>query len=245
MNRYFKALFSALLVCAFIVSLGCSAYAETYQGNGKLDVDSSNELQTSTKLFADLKGAMPGDTMEQKIVITNDSADSDYVNVYLRAKAYDNTDETVNFDDVVDFIHQIDLTIKTQVIPASGKKARIAQEYTTVYDSLPYSADSEYRHGIHNDILLGTLYKGETLNVDAVLSVPISLGNEYSAMSGDVQWVITIQEANDPNASLRNTSFPKTGDDSQLLLWAAVLSLSAAALCAAAVTLYRKRSQFP
>ena len=82
-------------------------------------------------------------------------------------------------------------------------------------------------------MLLGTFPGKSYTKLVVELTVPIELGNEYANRVGEVDWVFTAEE-------VKKDARPQTGDDSSLLLWAAVMTVS---FLAAAVVILSIRSK--
>ncbi len=51
---------------------------------------------TETDLFGNFKNVMPGDTVTETITFTNSAADCDFVNLYMRAEAHDETENPLS-----------------------------------------------------------------------------------------------------------------------------------------------------
>ena len=78
-----------------VMSLASTAFAAspsiTFNGFSKgFDLQPGSEY-TQTDLFGGFKNVMPGDTVTETITFTNSAADCDFVNLYMRAEAHDET----------------------------------------------------------------------------------------------------------------------------------------------------------
>ena len=83
-------------------------------------------------------------------------------------------------------------------------------------------------------MLLGT-FPGRSKTILTVeLSVPFELGNEYANRVGEVDWIFTAEEV---------TKTVQTGDDSDLILWAALMTLSLVTAAGVIFTLNRKNKE--
>ena len=60
-------------------------------------------------------------------------------------------------------------------------------------DEIIYNASPNEAGALVNNVLLGTLSKGESLNLKVELDVPIELGNEYANRVGEVDWVFLAE----------------------------------------------------
>ena len=54
---------------------------------------------TETDLFGNFKNVMPGDTVTETITFTNSAADCDFVNLYMRAEAHDETENPLTYSE--------------------------------------------------------------------------------------------------------------------------------------------------
>ena len=83
----------SIIVLALMLML-CTAVAAfaddgtvVYNGGGSFEFGPGSDM-SATQLFPDMEGVMPGDVITQKITVTNNSAASDYIKIYLRAEAH-------------------------------------------------------------------------------------------------------------------------------------------------------------
>ena len=95
MKKSCKATFSLVLMLLMVMSLASTAFAAspsiTFNGFSKgFDLQPGSEY-TQTDLFGGFKNVMPGDTVTETITFTNSAADCDFVNLYMRAEAHDET----------------------------------------------------------------------------------------------------------------------------------------------------------
>ena len=86
MKRKMKISFSLLTAVILVLSLGAAALAEgasvSYEGGAEQFVFLPGSDYTDTDLFDGFKGVMPGDTVTQKITVTNRLSGSDTVKLY-------------------------------------------------------------------------------------------------------------------------------------------------------------------
>jgi len=219
----------------------------TYEGGADKFVFMPGSEYTETDLFDGFKGVMPGDTIEQKIVVKNDTDDCDFVKIYLKAEAHgdDNalSQAVAEKEDVVsmkDFLAQLDMTVLQDgdvIFEGSGAELEAFEE----------------------SVLLGEFRKGDESELTVKLSVPIELGSEYANRIGEVDWVFTAEQHDDPEPPViepdepaeepdEPTEEPKepgktpfTGDTSSLMLYAVVLAAAGVALIV--LIAKRKRQQ--
>ena len=95
----------------------------------------------------------------------------------------------------------------------------LSQLSMTVYqgDKILYQASPDVLDGLSKNVLLGRFSRGQSTELRVVLSVPAELGNSYANRAGEVDWVFTAEQRNEDG------SIPKTGDDTSMLLYAALL----------------------
>ncbi len=203
MRRLLKTVSITALVLTLMLSMTVSAFAAdasvTYTGGG-FEFGPGSEM-SETQLFPEFENVMPGDVLTQKITVTNRSDNSDYIKIYLRAEAHDeNTNpletgvkDTETVASMTDFLKQL------------GMKVTNGSE--VIFESSPdQTAD------LTENVLLGALRYGESLDLTVELTVPADLGNEYAERSGEVDWIFTAEELNDGasmNISLKETSKPE------------------------------------
>lgn len=153
-------------------------------------------------LFSDFKDVMPGDSITQQIVVNNDSnAD---IEVALRSLG---TDEAAKA-----LLSQMTLKVQTA-------------------DGAVFLNDT----GLDQWKTLAVISAGEEeIVLDLTLEVPVTMGNEFQNMSGTVTWEFAVKEIPEPTTeptdpSDSSGSIP-TGDNSNLLLYVALMLLSLLAL---------------
>ena len=174
-------LFTSLLLCALLLSaLSVAAFASgsiDYAAHGSVTVTAADTTFNSMDLFgSDFKELMPGDSVTGDVTIKNSSTETDYVRISLHAFPNDETTAEAatlsaakelgkDAADMLDFLDQLDITVtnaNTGAVVYSGK------------------AGGEYGpNGAF--IALGDYKSGESLTLRVVLSVPLSLGNEYAS----------------------------------------------------------------
>lgn len=194
-NKAFSLLLALMMVMGFATTAFAAGASVTFK-NGKLVVFQPGSDYTQTDLFGNFKNIMPGDTLTEEITVENQSGDSDYIKVYLRAVPHDETGNPISAevlaelkgDDrrgektelayMYDFLAQLQLTVK------NGAEV--------IYQASPDETD-----GLTNNVYLGSLRKGQSLKLDVELNVPIDMGNEYANRIGEVDWVFAAEAFND------------------------------------------------
>lgn len=210
LKHFITKAFSLLLAMMMVTGMSTTALAAessvSFEG-GKLIAFEPGSVYTDSDLFDNFKGVMPGDTRSEKITIQNKSNDCDYIKVYLRAVLHDETGnpisekvleelrnderrgETSELAYMYDFLSQLSMTVKngTEVI---------------------YNASPDELDGLAQNVYLGRLRKGDSLNLDVELNVPITMGNEYANRIGEVDWGFVVEGFDDPT--------PPPDDDTML-----------------------------
>ena len=103
MKKSFKAITSLVLMLLVVMSMSVTAFAAspsiTFEGFSKgFDFQPGSEY-TETDLFNNFKNVMPGDTVTETITFTNSATDCDFVNLYMRAEAHDETDNPLTYSE--------------------------------------------------------------------------------------------------------------------------------------------------
>ena len=225
MKKTLKTISALALALVLLLGMGATAFAEskvTYEGGAEKFVFLPGSEYTETDLFENFKGVMPGDVITQEITVQNNNSKAEKVKIYLRAVLHDEegnplSEEVAKSEDVVsmqDFLSQLSMTVKQG-------------------DKVLFSASPDELDGLEKNVLLGTFPGKSYTKLVVELTVPIELGNEYANRVGEVDWVFTAEE-------VKKDAGPQTGDDSSLLLWAAVMTVS---FLAAAVVILSIRSK--
>ena len=203
MKKLFRHISITALAVLLVLCMAATAFAAdgsvTYSGGGEFEFGPGSDL-SDTQLFEDLENAMPGDVLTQRVTVTNESSDSDYIKIYMRAEAHDDsnkletavkeheTEVTAN-----DFLAQLSMTVM------NGN--------TKIYEASP-----DKTAGLTEPVLLGRLEEGQSLDLLVTLTVPADLGNEYANRRGEVDWIFTVEELNEDasiDITLTETSEPE------------------------------------
>ncbi len=224
MKRKMKISFSLLTAVILVLSLGAAALAEgasvSYEGGAEQFVFLPGSDYTDTDLFDGFKGVMPGDTVTQKITVTNRLSGSDTVKLYLRAQAHgalagNPLSESVAAQESVvsmtDFLSQLSMTVKQG-------------------DRVIYQASPDELNGLAQNVLLGSFASGESVELTVELKVPAELDNKYAERVGEVDWVFVAEQI--PAATTAKPDQPKTGDTASLILWIVVAAVALMSLAA-------------
>lgn len=211
MKKSCKAIFSLVLMLLMVMSLASTALAAspsiTFNGfTSGFDFQPGSEY-TETDLFGNFKNVMPGDTVTETITFTNSAADCDFVNLYMRAEAHDETENPLTYSeafenadgkDQANISGQRDETVATMTEFLSKLSMKVWNGTELIYDASPDQLD-----GLKNNVFLGTFRTGETATLKVELSVPIELGNEYANRVGEVDWIFHAEAYNESQLSVR------------------------------------------
>ena len=201
MKRTFRNLSSLLLALVMLLSLSVTAFAAdssiTFKGAQEgFDFQPGSEY-TATDLFDNFKDVMPGNKLTETIQVKNDASDCDYIKLYMRAVVHDENGNPLTYSEVFEntdgkdqanVAGQRDETVATMQDFLSQLTMRIYNGTELIYNASPDEAGA-----LVNNVLLGTLSKGESLNLTVELDVPIELGNEYANRVGEVDWVFLAE----------------------------------------------------
>ena len=226
MKKTLKTISALALVLVLLLGMSVTAFAEskvTYEGGAEKFVFLPGSEYSETDLFENFKGVMPGDVITQEITVRNNYTKAEKVNIYLRAVVHDEqgnplSEEVARTEDLVsmqDFLSQLTMTVKQG-------------------DKVLFSASPDELDGLKENVLLGTFPGKSYTKLVVELSVPIELGSEYANRVGEVDWVFTAEEV---------TKTIQTGDDSDLILWAALMTLSLVTAAGVILPLKRKNKE--
>lgn len=196
MKHMARRFLSLLLMLLLMMSFATTAYAAspsiTFRGYSQgFDFQPGSEY-TQTDLFGNFKNVMPGDTVTETITFTNSATDCDFVNLYMRAEAHDETDNPLSPNVAKEE------TVATMTDFLSKLSMKVWNGAELIYEASPDQLD-----GLKTNKLLGTFRTGETATLKVELSVPIELGNEYANRVGEVDWVFHVEAYNESQLSVR------------------------------------------
>lgn len=201
-----KCIVSLLMIAILVIKSGTLAEAASssvsYEGGAEKYVFLPGSEYTDSDLFDNFKGVMPGDTLQQIITVQNDSDNSDYVKIYMRAETHDDagnplSDNVAAETEIVsmqEFLGQLSMTVRKG-------------------DEVIFEASPDELDGLSENILLGEYEPGESSELIVELSVPIELRNEYMNHVGEIDWVFMVEELE------RAQTTVKTGDDSAAMIY--------------------------
>lgn len=237
MRNIRKLMMTVICLILMMNSFAMPVYAQDvnviYSGDSGEFIFANDDGDPITDLFPDFKDVMPGDSIEQKIVVDNKASKNVKVQIYIR------THGTVS-EDYRDFLNKMNL----KIINDSG--------------SVMFDASPDQLGGLSEWQRIGTLYSGGKANLTAVLSVPADMDDRYQKNNGEIRWEFYVEELPvspyDPKPGpgsgsgsgsaqteteaptvtepIASTGTPKTGDDSKTWLWVLLLVLSGVGLTA-------------
>lgn len=193
MKMSIKALLSSLLTFVLVLSLSVTSFAAdssvSFNGHGKSFTFEPGSEFTESDLFDSFKGCMPGDKRTESITVTNNSADADYVKLYMRAEPHDEVDNPLS-----------------ENVAATGETVASMRDFLSklsmkVYngEELIFQAPCDQLGGLTSNVLLGTFRQGETTTLTVELSVPSDLGNEYAKRTGEIDWIFLAESFDEPD----------------------------------------------
>ena len=196
MKKSCRAICSLVLMLLMVMSLASTAFAAspsiTFNGFSKgFDLQPGSEY-TQTDLFGGFKNVMPGDTVTETITFTNSAADCDFVNLYMRAEAHDETANPLS--------HKVaeKETAATMTEFLSKLSMKVWNGTELIYDASPDQLD-----GLKTNKFLGTFRTGETATLNVELTVPIGLDNKFANRVGEVDWIFHVEAYNESQLSVR------------------------------------------
>ena len=196
MKKSCKAVFSLVLMLLIVMSLSSTAYAAapsiTFKGfTSGFDFQPGSEY-TETDLFNSFKNVMPGDTVTETITFTNSASDCDFVNLYMRAEAHDETANPLS----PKVAEKETVAAMTEFLSKLSMKVWNGTEL--IYDAAPNELG-----GLGSNQFLGTFRSGETATLKVELSVPIDLDNKFADRIGEVDWIFHVEAYNESQLSVR------------------------------------------
>ena len=196
MKKSCRAICSLVLMLLMVMSLASTAFAAspsiTFNGFSKgFDFQPGSEY-TQTDLFGSFKNVMPGDTVTETITFTNSATDCDFVNLYMRAEAHDETANPLSSK----VAEKETVVTITEFLSKLSMKVWNGTEL--IYDASPDELD-----GLKTNKFLGTFRTGETATLKVELTVPIELDNKFANRVGEVDWIFHVEAYNESQLTVR------------------------------------------
>lgn len=171
MKKIFSYTLLLALVFAMLASTALTASADgsvTYSGSSQKFVFAPGSDHSPTDLFDGFKGVMPGDQRTQKVTIKNDVDNNVKIALYMRALGAQEGSE--------EFLSQMTLSVKV----TDGEEL--------------FKASADQTAGLTEWYCLGTFYSGSDVDLELVLDVPITMGNEFQNAVGLLDWEFHVEE---------------------------------------------------
>ena len=208
MKKSMRKLLSLAMILAALAALAVPALAAdavvSRKGND-IVIETTGSGYTDTDLFDNFKNVMPGDERTEAITIKNNVTGYDYVKLYIRAVPHDEQGNPLTYSEtyenedgkdqanaegerdetvatMADFLSKLSMDV--YLVNADGTKETI------------FSASPDKSAQLTDNVLLGTFAKGQSAKLEAVLTVPAELGNEYANRVGEVDWLFTVEGFN-------------------------------------------------
>ena len=171
MKKVSKVISSLAVILVLLMGMSSAVYAQdasvTYEGNSRNFIFAPGSEESPTDLFADFKGVMPGDQLNQKINVKNTASDKVTVEIFLKA------DGAV---EDAEFLNQMNLTVTDK----SGNKL--------------FDAPADQTAGLTDWVSLGKFKSGADVNLDVALNVPVTMGNDFQDRIGKLNWTFKVVE---------------------------------------------------
>ena len=200
----FCSLLLVLVVLANLCITVSAAGTVTYDGVAQKFIFEPDSTHSPTDLFHDFKNVMPGDSITQSITVKNTASDKVKVKIYMRSLGAN--------EEGREFLSQLRLRVEK------------SDDNTMAY---MFDAAADETAQLTDWVCLGTLYSGGEVNLRVILDVPVELDNAFQQQAGYLNWEFKVEEyeiePTDPEP-------PKTGDNSQLWLWASLMLMSGTVL---------------
>ena len=216
MKRVIVILTALVILLTSVVPVYAAGGQVTYDGNAKEFIFEPGSKHSVTDLFPNFKDVMPGDSINQRILVKNDVDNKVKVKIYMRSLGA--------HEDSVDFLSQMKLTV------------------TLLTDTNLFDATADEKAQLEDWTYLGLLYSGGEAELDVQLDVPVTMGNEFQEQVGFLDWQFKVEEfpvePDDPQP-------PETGDKSYVMVWiaAGIGALAILIIVVAVIVLLKNRKK--
>ncbi len=239
-RKKIKKLSLFMIVIMLVIGSTVTAFAADSKitfDNNKLVVCEPGSVYSDTDLFENLKGVMPGDIRKEEISIVNQCGQCDYIKVYLRAMLHDESgnpiSEKVLAELQADSRKGAESDLEYMYDFLAQLTMKVTQDGKVIYQESP-----DALAGLADNVYLGELRRDQKIKLEAELTVPVEMGNEYMSRIGEVDWVFTVEGFDDPEPEPEPTpeptplppSIPQTGDTTALVPYMVLLFVSISAI---------------
>lgn len=194
----------------------------TYAGRTRgFEIDASG-----TDLFVSFKNLVPGCARSQNITVKNTSGEE--AEIFLRAEE---TGQGSMSEKQRRLVRQL-LEKYAQIEVREGERL--------LYQGAVCGEDGQA--SMRRDISLGSFTAGASRRLTVRLSLSPEMDNEYQELTGKVTWVFS---ARGEDGEMVQASVPKTGDDTDVVLWSALLAACSVILTLAAKGKRRRLPALP
>ena len=154
-----KKIIAILMLVSLLMGSALAAASVTFEGGAEKFVFLPGSTYSSSDLFENFKGVLPGDELVQKITVKNNTADR--VRIYMRA-------ETQGMEDR-EFLSQLQMKVECR--------------NKDIFDAAPSETAQ-----LTKNTLLGTFKKKGSTELTVTLTVPLEMGNDFMNRKGVVPW---------------------------------------------------------
>lgn len=224
MRKIRKAVcFLTVLALALSAAATVSASSVTYKGQAEKFVYQPGSEYSPTDLFAEFRGVMPGDSLVQDITVKNAVSDKVNVEIFIRALG---ASELSGDEGTVVSREQSDEFLKEMTLTVTQKgKSEL------------FDAPANQTAQLTDWVSLGTFKSGAEVDLQVLLDIPVTMGNDFKEKIGALQWQFKVIETPVPASSVQ------TGDNSDMIVPLSLMGIAALALILALFAKRRKEEQ--